>query len=228
MLSQLFGYEAKRKRLLRKAPEGVLKDYLSVPFPDPKAALNQIPILSLDFETTGLDIKKDQILSVGHILIEGFEIQLSSAYHQVIKTQGHLKEEAVIIHQITDDMKSQGEGVETVIEQLLQVMAGKVLLVHFAHIEKHFLQHICKQLYGMAPVFPIIDTLVLARKRLDQRTALYSPNDLRLFNLRESYNLPRYKAHNALSDALATAELFLAEIESKQLKKPPLLKSVLL
>jgi len=34
--------------------------------------------------------------------------------------------------------------------------------------------------------------------------------DLRLFNLREAQQLPRYRAHNALSDALATAELFLA------------------
>jgi len=228
MFSQIFGYEAKRKRLLSKAPEGILKDYLSVPFPDPNTALNKVPILAIDFETTGLNVKKDQILSIGHILIKNSGIDLSSAYHQVINTRGSLKEEGVIIHQITDDAKSQGEKAEKVIEQLLKAMAGKVLLVHFAHIEKLFLQHVCKQLYGMAPVFPIIDTLVLARKRLDQRTALYSPNDLRLFNLRESYNLPRYKAHNALSDALATAELFLAEIEARQYKKIPRLKSVLL
>jgi DNA polymerase-3 subunit epsilon len=228
MLSKIFGYEATRKWLLRKAPEGVLKDYLSVPFPDPKTALNKVPILAMDFETTGLDVKKDQILSVGHILIDGLEIQISSAYHQIINTRGNLKEEGVIIHQITDDVKSQGEMMEKVIEQLLQAMAGKVVLVHFAHIEKHFLHHACKQLYGMAPVFPMIDTLVLARRRLDQRTALYSPNDLRLFNLRDNYNLPRYKAHNALSDALATAELFLAEIELKKLKKTPALKTVLM
>lgn len=228
MFSQWFGYEAKRKRLFTKAPEGPLKDYLSIPFPDPKAALNNTPILALDFETTGLNAKTDQILSVGHIAIDSFEILLASAYHQIICTQGNLKEEGVVIHQITDDIKSQGQGVEEVIEKLLQAMAGKVVLVHFAQIERNFLQYTCKKLYGMAPVFPIIDTLVLARKRLDQRTALYSPNDLRLFNLREKHKLPRYKAHNALSDALATAELFLAEIELKHSKKSPSLRSVLL
>lgn len=228
MFSQWFGYEAKRKRLLTKAPDGPLKDYLSIPFPDPETALNNTSILALDFETTGLNAKTDQILSVGCIAIESFEILLSSAYHQVIRTQGDLKEEGVVIHQITDDIKSSGQAVEEVIEKLLQAMAGKAVLVHFAQIEKNFLQYTCKKLYGMAPVFPIIDTLVLARKRLDQRTSLYSPNDLRLFNLRETYKLPRYKAHNALSDALATAELFLAEIELKQYKKSPPLKSVLL
>ncbi|MCW8931385.1 MAG: exonuclease domain-containing protein [Gammaproteobacteria bacterium] len=227
MLNYWFGYEAKRKRLLAKAPPGPLKDFLSVPFPDPKIPLNKAPILAMDFETTGLSAKTDQILSVGHISIESFEIMLSSAYHQVICTEGELKEEGVIIHQITDDTKSQGEKVEDVIEQLLYAMAGKAVLVHFSPIEKNFLQYTCKKLYGMAPIFPIIDTLMIARKRLDQRTSLYSPNDLRLFNLRESHKLPRYKAHNALSDALATAELFLAEIEYKKLKNSPPLKSVL-
>jgi len=228
MFSRWFGYEAKRKRLLARAPQGPLKEYLSVPFPDPLTRLNQTPILALDFETTGLNAKTDQILSVGHIDINSFEISLASAYHQIICTHGDLKAESVVIHQITDDTKSRGQTVETVIEQLLQAMAGKVILVHFAQIEKNFLEYTCKKLYGMAPVFPIIDTLVLARKRLDQRTALYSPNDLRLFNLRERHQLPRYKAHNALSDALATAELFLAEIELKQSKSSPVLKTVLL
>ena len=36
------------------------------------------------------------------------------------------------------------------------------------------------------------------------------PGNLRLFNLRPHFGLPQYKAHNALYDALATAELFLA------------------
>ncbi len=228
MFDQWFGYEAKRKRLLAKAPAGPLKEYLSIAFPDPKTGIDKTPILAMDFETTGLNIKQDQILSVGHIGIDNNEIILSSAYHQIICTQGDLKEEGVVIHQITDDTKSKGLLAEEVIEELLQAMAGKVILVHFSRIEVNFLQHICKKLYGMAPVFPIIDTLVLARKRLDQRTALYSPNELRLFNLRESLKLPRYRAHNALSDALATAELFLAEIELKQASKSPSLKSVLL
>jgi DNA polymerase-3 subunit epsilon len=228
MLNFFWGYEAKRKRLLAKAPAGPLKDFLSVPFPAPNTPLNECQILAMDFETTGLNARTDQILSVGHILLDSFEIQLSSAYHQVICTEGALAESGVIIHQITDDTKSQGKPVAEVVEQLLAAMAGKVILLHFAAIEKNFLQYTCKKLYGMAPVFPIIDTLVIARKRLDLRTALYSPNDLRLFNLREKHGLPRYKAHNALSDALATAELFLAEMAYKQPKTVPALGTVVL
>ena len=54
MLHHLFGYEAKRKRCLRKAPPGVLKEFLSIPFPDIGERVDAIPILAVDFETTGL------------------------------------------------------------------------------------------------------------------------------------------------------------------------------
>lgn len=227
MFDSLFGYEAKRKRLLKKAPEGPIKEFLSIPFPDPKTPIDETPILAVDFETTGLKPEKDEILSVGFITVENNEILLGSSYHQVVRTSGHLDEENVVIHHITDDVKSQGEELHVVVEALLKALAGKVMLVHFGQIEKHFLQNACKQLYGMAPIFPILDTLVIAKRRLDRFGGNFSPSALRLFNLRDHHHLPQYKAHNALSDALATAELLFAEIEEKCLTKSPTLKSLL-
>jgi len=228
MLQQIFGLEARRKRLLRKAPEGPLKNFLSVPFPDPKSSIEDTPILAVDFETTGLDPVRDQILSVGSIAINENEIVLSSAYHQVICVEGDLKEENVVIHQITDDAKEKGETLEQVITDLLSALTGKVMLVHFARIERNFLQRACKQLWGVAPVFPIIDTLVIAKRRLDKRGLPYEPAELRLSNLREWHELPQFYAHNALNDALATAELLMAEIELAKPDYSPPLKSILL
>jgi len=228
MLNNWLGYEAKRKRLLRKAPDGALKEFLSVPFPCEKEKVENTPILAVDFETTGLDPNKDQILSVGHIKVDNFEIILGSAYHKIIQTTGSLSAENVVIHQITDDAKTQGETLKAVVENLLQALAGKVMLVHFGRIEKNFLNAACKEIYGMPPVFPIIDTLMLAKRRFDKQTAPYDPSELRLFTLRDRFSLPRYGAHNALSDALATAELFFAEIAKMNGKNPTPLKSVLI
>ena len=58
----------------------------------------------------------------------------------------------------------------------------------------------------------ILDTLAIEKKRMLRRQQPLVANQLRLFNLREQYGLPRYKAHNALEDAIATAELFLVQI----------------
>lgn len=211
----LNGYEVQRKRLLTKAPEGPLKDFLSVPFPKPDTAIAQCRILSVDFETTGLNAQQDKLLSVGFVELANNQISLASCYHQVIKTQGELTASNVVIHQITDDIKDQGESLAYVVEKLLAALAGKVMLVHFSRIEKQFLTQACLELYGLAPVFPIIDTLVLIKNRFDKHHTPYDPSTLRLSNLRDYYQLPQHFAHNALSDAIATAELLLAETANR-------------
>ena len=227
MLTALLGQDAQRKRLLKKVPAGPLKDYLAVPFPGRKAEIHSVPIVSLDFETTGLDSNSDKILSMGHVELSGGEILLATARHIVVQPDISLSEESVVIHGITDDTAAFGVPLEVAINDLLGVLAGKVLLAHHAAIEQGFLRQACKQLYGMAPVLPVIDTLALARKWLARRNKEAEQGALRLYALRERYGLPRYNAHNALSDALATAELFLAQVEHMDSRRPPSLGSLM-
>jgi DNA polymerase-3 subunit epsilon len=69
---------------------------------------------------------------------------------------------------------------------------------------------------------------MLAKRRMDMKSAGYDPSELRLSNLRESAKLPRYCAHNALTDALATAELLFAEVALMNHKTSPPLKNLIL
>ena len=102
------------------------------------------------------------------------------------------------------------------------------MLVHFARIEQQFLQQACIKLYGMAPDFPMIDTLAIAKRHLDKRDIAYDPSELRLNVLRAKYKLPEHHAHNALNDAIATAELFMAQMSKRNADNTLLLKDVLL
>ena len=211
LLNNLIGLEAKRKRLLAKAPQGPMADFLSIPFPTMDTPLEQLPILSVDFETTGLNYQHHHILSIGYVTMIQKHIKLSSCYHQIINIEQKLQSDNVLIHQITDDHKSQGQPLQQVIPQLLQALAGKVMLVHYQHIEKNFLAKACQQLYGIAPIYPIIDTMTIAKRQLERQQQSYHPSQLRLSNLRASYQLPEHYSHNALNDAIATAELLLAQ-----------------
>lgn len=228
LINWLAGYETKRKKLLKKVPSGPLHDFLSVPFPSLDTPIDQLPILAVDFETTGLDANIDKLLSVGFVLLEQEQIKLNSSYHQIINTEAQLEESNVIIHQITDDQKEQGQPLRKVVEQLLKALAGKVMLVHFARIERQFLQQACLELYGLAPDFPMIDTLVIAKRQLDKRDVAYDPSELRLSSLRNQYQLPDHHGHDALNDAVATAELLLAQIASKTSTDKVLLKDIIL
>ena len=211
LFSWLLGYEAQRKRLLKKAPKGALRDFLSVPFPEPKTPISEVPILAVDFETTGLHAINDKLLSVGFVDMKGNEIKIGSSYHQIINTKQQLEESNVIIHHITDSQKEQGKTLRVVVERLLKALTGKIMLVHFSRIEQQFLNQACLELYGMAAIFPFIDTLAVAKRRLDKHDIAYDPSELRLSNLREKHHLPEHYAHNALNDAIATAELLLVQ-----------------
>lgn len=210
MLSSLFGIENARRRALKKAPPGPMRDFLDAPLQARDIGCSHSRIVSLDLETTGLDPKQHSILSMGLVEVEDMVIRLDSAWQRIIQPDHQIPEESAVIHQITDDQAAEGLALYEALPQLLERLAGKVMLVHFSRIEQRFLDAACRDLYGTPFLIPTIDTLVLAQRYLSLRNHSIQSGDLRLFNLRPRFNLPRYKAHNALSDALATAELFLA------------------
>jgi DNA polymerase-3 subunit epsilon len=211
MLQKLFGPEFQRKRLLKKAPEGPMRDYLERPFPARKTDYRDVEYVAMDLETTGLDPRKDHILSFGLLVIKGTRIDLSTARHLLVRTSRDIPEESAVIHQITHDQMAQGGDIADLLPLVLEAMAGRVLVAHHARIEIGFISAACEGLYGLRPPIPTVDTQTVALRLFQRRDITVAPKELRLHGLRERYNLPRYPAHNALSDALSAAELFLAE-----------------
>lgn len=210
MLSGLFGAQAKRKRMLAQVTSGPLKEYYSTPFPEQASSIRDVRFAALDFETTGLEISQAHLVSLGLVEIENLGIKLASTWHEIIRTSRDLPENSTVIHQITDDMVRRGQDIKQTFDRLLVRLKGHVLIAHHAKIELGFLKKICKELYQQDFVIPVVDTQQLAKRQLQREQVTIKENTLRLFNLRDRYNLPSYKAHNALSDAVTTAELFLA------------------
>jgi DNA polymerase-3 subunit epsilon len=201
----------RRRWQLRRTPPGPLRSYLEHPFPPARTDYREVDYLAIDLETTGLDIADDLILSVGYVAVKGTAIDLSSARHRVVRIDRSIPEATAIIHQITDDEAAEGSELGDVIEELLGVLAGKVMIAHHARIERGFLTNACKRLWKQGLLMPVVDTQTLAYRTFERRQTPFKASDLLLHALGDRYNLPRYSAHNALSDALASAELFLAQ-----------------
>jgi DNA polymerase-3 subunit epsilon len=207
----LLSLERRRNWLLDRSPEGPLREYYAVPFPDIHRDWRNINYLALDFETTGIDEKSDEILSVGFTTIRGPNLCLTEAYHCLIRPTTDIPEETAILHGIMHDQAADAEPIEVVLPRILRALAGKVLLAHYAPIETRFLQQVCRQVYGFPFLAPTVDTLHLEARRFQTRNRPIKKGQLRLANVRERYGLPRYPAHNALADAIAAGELFLAQ-----------------
>ena len=228
MLSSLLSLNFRRKRLCARAPAGVLHDFYAVPFPSGDSDCRTLGFVALDLETTGLDPQRDEILSIGWVCLNGMQIELSSARHRLIRPQGDIPEQSAVIHQITDDQAAQGEPLREVLSELLPLLAGKVLIAHHARFEMQFLRRACDALFGTSFLMPVVDTQAIAKRTLERRDQAFRPQELRLAALRRRHHLPRYRLHNALSDALAAAELFLAQLAQHDTTRPVALRNFLL
>ena len=213
-----------RRWLMARAAPGPLLDFLETPFPSLRGDYNTTQMVALDLETSGLNPRSDAIVSIGWVEFDVRGIDLASSRHLLVHSAASLTEESVVIHGITDDVTAGGLPLARALPPLLHAVAGKVLVAHHAELDVGFIAEACRRLWGMPWVVPVIDTQRLAKKRLDRRGAIYSARDLRLNALRRRYNLPRYKGHNALSDAVSAAELFLAHMAhvNPRQKKIPL------
>lgn len=218
-MSWLFPHRAlekKRLDLVNKAPQDPgLQRYLHCAFPLRKTPIQALSFLALDFETTGLDANSEAILSVGYTVIEDMRVKLGLSDHHVVRINREIPPESIVIHGITDDRMNDGQHLHTVMDELLAAMAGRVVLVHYDAVEKNFLQAYCQRQYGFTIPMMMLDTLAIEQRYRQKHGLGAGSNQLRLFNLRTHYGLPRYKAHNAMTDAIATAELFLAQLSRR-------------
>lgn len=173
-----------------------------------------INFLVIDLETSSLSPKDGEILSIGWVAIDHGKIQLNSAQHLLLKNSESVGHSATI-HHLRDCQLESGLTLSQACHALLQAAIGRVLVFHHSPMDMSFLNHNSLSLFGAKLYLPIIDTLQLEKKYLDHIGTPIKKDDLTLGRIRNRYGLPVYPAHNALTDAIATAELLLAQIAHK-------------
>lgn len=193
------------------------KDLLSVYQQHLLKHLNQtiidIPIMAIDLEMTGLNPHQDQIISMGIVPIIKGEIPLSKAKQVMIAIDGSVGQSAAV-HGIVDDNLTDAISLTQAMEWLLVETQGAILLAHHAPMDIGFIQSHLNKVYNRQVKLPFIDTLMLEKQRLLRQHDVIQEGSLRLDACRSRYGLPTYCGHDALTDALACAELFLAQLSS--------------
>lgn len=214
-------YRCHRFAHSKACPDEYRQFYLYEPH-DFESFLDKTEIVSLDFETTGLDAKKDHLLSAGGISIIKGCIDFNSAFHFFVNNSEFIKEDSALINHITPEKVLKGKSEREAVTELFERLSGKIVLTHCAFIETSFLKAMAGLKKNAPLPFYVIDTMAIERRllRLDENP------DLRLFAIRKRRALPDYEAHNALSDSLATAEVFLAQLKDIFGKDRPELKKL--
>lgn len=171
--------------------------------------LDDLGLLAVDMETTNLDPRRGKIVSIGWVPVNGGVIDLSGAGYTVVRG-AHVAEDAHV-HLLTQEVIDAGEELESAMGQLRKALQGRALLAHFAALEVGFIEAASREVFSERPRLSVVDTFALERRHMERMGTYPRGEDLRLPRVRSRYGLPRYGNHNALSDALACAELYLAQ-----------------
>jgi len=203
---------ARLNRLLLsvKAKQPHVKEYIAAAG-DFTVAFNQSKLLAVDLEMTGLNAKKHEVISMGWVPIDNGEIVVAQAASLLICPERGVGDSAVI-HGIHDRDLTGALSMEQGMAHLLKAMNGRILVAHHGALDIAFLQQAARRLYGHKLPFELIDTLLIEATRLSRQGEHFNKQLLRLYPSCTRYGLPHGNTHNALSDALATAQLLLAQV----------------
>lgn len=208
------------RELASQARDERLKAFYEAGCVTPETPLKEVPFVGLDFETTGLDPHKHSIVSIGVVPFTIDRVHLGGSRHWLVKPQLPLHQTSITIHGITHTDIDKAPDLSEVLDEVLESLAGRIPVVHYRSIERPFLNVALKWRIGEEIRFPVIDTMAIEsylhpRRQPNwwQRLKGQQPISIRLPDSRLRYGLPHYPPHNALVDALASAELLMAQVQ---------------
>jgi DNA polymerase-3 subunit epsilon len=156
-------------------------------------------------------------------------IRLGEAYATLVRPEDGrgIDPRSVQAHQLVWGDVREGPPLPEVLPEIGRRLGEGVLLVHHRSIDVSFLKRAFKS-HGMRwPDPPVVDTVDLLVK-VKQRARFRDPDlpdEMPVLNLRKArreHGLPDYQAHDALTDAVAAAELFLvlrAKLNARRLRE---------
>jgi DNA polymerase III subunit epsilon len=179
---------------------------------DKDGPITELSYVVIDTELTGLNERKDSIISIGAVKMLGTRIDLSHTFHKLIKPETKFKPESVVIHGITPSDVSEKPNIDYVIADFLEFCGDDVLIGHCVSIDLSFLNRNMKRIFNGRIRNPVIDTFNIhewIRKRMPSHSC-FPPGDKSwgLYEMAKCFDIPVRGAHDALVDAFITAQLF--------------------
>jgi DNA polymerase-3 subunit epsilon len=196
---------------LRGRPSNELQRAWREPLPRSATPARRLRFLACDGEMTGLDPQRDALLSLGWVPIDDGELLPGKARHLLLRPDAGVGQSATI-HHLRDCMLRDGVPPAAALTALLRDARGRILVFHNGRLDSAFLDAAAKRIWGVPLLLPWLDTLRIEERLLRRRDHPPREGELQLTACRRRYGLPAHRAHSAVTDAIATGELLLAQI----------------
>lgn len=164
--------------------------------------------MAVDVETTGLDPRRDEIISFAAVPVEGGRVALGRAVSGLVRPRAAPPPESIEIHGLRAADLAAAPVSPQALAALADVLRGRIPIAHAAWIDRAFLEPPLGELGESLPR-RIVDTAVLWRLLCLDRGEP-DPGWCGLSAVAAALSLPSHRPHEAEGDALTTAQVFLA------------------
>jgi DNA polymerase-3 subunit epsilon len=169
---------------------------------------DRVEFAALDFETTGLDYATDHIVSYGVVPVRSGRVLLGSSVHGLVRPASPPSPRSQTVHLLRPQDLAEAPPLEEARRSLGELLARRYLLVWFADVELHFLS----RTFGGSPRTwrrRTIDVRNVAIAVAGEPAVVRTKPGFALHAVARSYGVPVATPHEALDDALVTAQLLL-------------------
>lgn len=165
--------------------------------------------VSIDCETTSLNVAEAELLSIGAVRVRGTRILASESLYLLVRPQQLPDKDNIQVHGLRRCEVSQGMEAREAVTRLLQFIGSRPLLGYYLEYDVAVLNKYVRPLIGCG--LPQAQIELSGRYydyKLRQHPDAYI--DLRLARLHEDLGVPSLPRHDALNDAISVAMLYLA------------------
>ncbi|MCE1176916.1 MAG: 3'-5' exonuclease [Burkholderiales bacterium] len=166
-------------------------------------------LVSFDCETTSLNVKEAEILSIGAVKIRDNKVLTSDAFYVVVKPEGIMQASNVKVHGLRPKDVSGGVPVQDAVRQLLDYIGGRPLVGYYLEYDMALVNKFLKPMMGIK----------LPNRAIEVSGIYYDQElknnpdghvDLRMATIIEKLKFPDLPRHDALNDAINVALMYLA------------------
>lgn len=175
--------------------------------------------IALDFETTSLDPERAEIVSIGAVRIQGNRLLTGEALTLKVQPPASLSAQSVVIHGLRHQDLQQGLTLEAALRLLLDFIGPRELVGYHIAYDLRILNLACQRLWGLTLPQRGIEVSRLYHDNLYRRYP-DAAIDLHLAAICQHLTLPPLPVHDALSDAITAALIYLRLTQGGPLAYP--------
>jgi DNA polymerase-3 subunit epsilon len=169
--------------------------------------------MAIDCETTGLDVRRDEIISIAAIPIVGQQLLTSKRLELLIKPSQTVSTDSVKVHRLRQCDLVQGLDANTAIETFLRFVGSRPLVGYYTEFDVAMLNKLVQPLLGIKLPNDQIDVCNLYYDFKFKQLPPYQQYanadiDLRFTSLMKDLQLPTRDGHDAFNDAQMAALAF--------------------